>query len=157
MSGWILAMQGGGDAEPLRTFDHTFSRNRWCGIDRAVSDGINAVVPGSVPRDLLYGSGDVPFPEFLTSADRASVDKALPDLARRGPAPQYLTNETLTWARAEPKDPDVGEGLALAVEGWRWTCAGSSRDPRPARLAFETLHRLFPASDWAKRTGYWYP
>jgi hypothetical protein len=144
-------------AEPLRTFDHTFSRNWWCGIERADSDGINAVVTGSVPRDLLYATGEVPFPEFLTAQERSSVARELEALTRKGPAPQYLTNEALTWARARPNDPDAAEALALAVEGWRWTCPGSSRDPRPARLAFETLHRLFPGSTWAKRTRYWHP
>jgi hypothetical protein len=144
-------------ADPLRTFDHTFSRNWWCGIERASEDGIYASAPSSAVRELLYGKGEVPFPEFLTTAEREEVQRELNAMAALGPAPQYLAGEALKWVRGRPKDVDVAEALAQVVEGWRWTCPGATRDPQLARRSFETLHRLFPQSEWAKRTRYWYP
>jgi hypothetical protein len=72
-----------------------------------------------------------------------------------GPAPTYLAIEAVKWAKARPNDPDAAEALAHAVEAGRWGCTDATTRPA-SRSAFQTLHRLFPTSEWARRTKYWY-
>ncbi|HEX9365479.1 MAG TPA: hypothetical protein VF921_02570 [Vicinamibacterales bacterium] len=47
------------------------------------------------------------------------------------------------------------ERPAHAVEGTRWACA-DEKTSAASRAAFQTLHRLFPKTDWALKTKYWY-
>ena len=56
-----------------------------------------------------------------------------------------------------PDDPAAPEALARVVDGWRWTCgeAATTTPPLPQQ-AFALLHRLFPKSEAAQRTKYWY-
>ena len=140
--------------EPARKFDHTFGTNWWCGFDQR-SDPGKAGTADSVLIELLYPDHRVPYPMFLTAVERATTERELREMAAAGPARDYITAEAIKWARARPTDPDAAEALAKAVEGWRWSCGGNTNPDLPQR-AFETLHRLFPQSDWAKQTRYWY-
>jgi hypothetical protein len=141
--------------EPARQFDHVFRRNWWCGVDKTGREQFTAPESDSGLLALLYGGPSVPFPEFLTAAERATVERELTQLAALGPGPDYLALEAVKWARAAPKDVNAAEALAHAVEGGRWSCEGK-RDPELSRRAFQTLHRLFPDSRWAAQTKYWY-
>ena len=138
--------------EAGRTFEHTFRRNWWCGAEATA---------GQPSRDrsdlipLLYGKGEVPFPPFVTTDERATVAGERAALARAGPGPNYLATEAVAWARAYPRDPLAAEALALAVEGTRWGCNDQGTTAL-SRSAFQTLHKLFPRTDWARRTKYWY-
>ena len=53
--------------------------------------------------------------------------------------------------RAAPMDRLPG--LVRWARGWG--CADKTTSAA-SRAAFQTLHRLFPRSDWARRTKYWY-
>jgi hypothetical protein len=76
-------------------------------------------------------------------------------LAALGPSATYLATEAVTWAKSRPQDPDAAEALAHAVEGTRWAC-GNEKSSAASQAAFQTLHRLFPKSEWARKTKYWY-
>lgn len=137
--------------EPANTFDHTFRRNWWCSFApegserRRVESGLLTIV---------Y-QGDMPSPSFVSAGDRSALDREFTALAATGTAPTYLAREAVTWAVARPSDQDAAEALAHAVEGTRWGCADKTTSAA-SRAAFQTLHRLFPRTDWARRTKYWY-
>ena len=141
--------------EPPRRFDHTFRNNWWCGFaDRNTPDRRGTA--GGDWIGLIYPEERVPFPAFVTDTERTKLDEELTAIAATGSARSYLTAEAIQWAQSRPSDPDAAEALALAVEGWRWSnCADGSDSPLPQR-AFQTLHKLFPRSEWARRTKYWY-
>ena len=132
---------------PSRRFGHAFPRNWWCGVeDRA--DGT------ALP--LLAGEG-VPFPVFVTEAERRDTARELDALKAVGVPRVYLTGAAIGWARARRTDPDAAEALALAIEGWRWSsCNSDGPKSDLPRSAFALLHGQFPDSEWAKQTKYWY-
>jgi hypothetical protein len=132
---------------PPRRFGQRFPRNWWCRIDDR-ADGTALA--------LLAGEG-VPFPVFVTEAERRDTAIELDALKAAGVPRVYLTGAAIDWARARGTDPDAAEALALAIEGWRWSSCGSdgAKSNLP-RTAFALLHRQFPDSEWAKKTKYWY-
>jgi hypothetical protein len=132
--------------EPSRELEHTFRRNWWCDLHHRQSSDL---------LPLLYGTDEAPQPSFVTVAERKAAEDERWALNRIGPAPNYLAAEAVKWARARPTDPDMAEALARAVQGTRWGC-GDDKTSNASRLAFQTLHRLFPESEWTRRTRYWY-
>ncbi len=160
--GMHLSVQGIDDTvtfelrEPARQFDHIFRRNWWCRVDAGVESRFAGGASDSATIALLYEDGDVPFPEFVGPAERATTEAELKQLAALPPGPDYLASEAIAWARARPTDTNAAEALALAVEGSRWTCEGT-KNADLSRRAFQTLHRVFPQTSWAKQTKYWYP
>ena len=139
--------------ELSRQFDHTFRRNWWCGRDdergRYPGDSDSQVM------QFLYPGGVVPYPVFLEKAEIAGVEAERDAIGTLGPAPNYLAAEAVKWARARPSDLDAAEALAHAVEGTRWGCT-NDETTRMSRAAFQTLHQLFPKTEWARKTKYWY-
>jgi hypothetical protein len=135
-----------------RTFDHTFRRNWWCEFSRGDS---RVPVSESALLPILYRGQDVPAPSFVSADERAAAQRDRDALAALGPAPNHLAAEAVTWAKARPSDLDAAEALAHAVEGTRWGC-GNARTTDASRTAFQTLHQLFPRSEWAQKTKYWY-
>jgi hypothetical protein len=137
--------------EPAKTFDHLFRRNWWCSFDPRSPE---RHAPDAELLTLLY-QGGMPSPSFLSSDERSALDVELAALAKLGAGPTYLAREAITWAEAHPSDPDAAEALAHAVEGTRWGCT-DEKTTAASRAAFQTLHRLFPKSEWARKTKYWY-
>ncbi len=137
-------------AEPARKLDYVFHVNWWCGSEITR-------FPDTAWMEWLYPQRVVPYPEFLSNAERAAVDREVTALVGIGPARAYLAAEAIKWAKAKPDDLNAAETLARIVDGWRRSCA-DAEPPRweLSREAFQTLHRLFPQSEWAKRTRYWY-
>jgi len=144
------------ETEPSRKFDHLFRRNWWCGVRQPSYE--RQATPPQVA--FVYPGGDVPSPSFLTSGERAAAEQELAALDRIGNGTIYLATEAVAWAKGRPSDQNAAEALAHAVEGTRWAACFDEKDPkattRASRAAFQTLHRLFPDSEWAKRTKYWY-
>jgi hypothetical protein len=129
-----------------RRFDHVYKDNWWCGFPES-----SATLPE------LYDNQPIPSPSFLSTEERMALNNELSALRTAGPAERYLTSEALAWARAVPTDLNAAEALAHAIEGWRWSYCGRGDTPSDLpRQAFRTLHRLFPKSQWAARTKYWY-
>ena len=96
-----------------------------------------------------------PAPRFIAPADvgtRAEEQRVL------GAAPglQHISGVLFEWSRDEPSNPAVAEALSRFVNGWRQACRKDALDSPAPRLAFETLHRQFPNSAWARRTRFWY-
>jgi hypothetical protein len=141
-----------GEKGLAREFEHTFRRNWWCAIPKGES-GVPSSESALLPA--LYRSGDVPAPSFLSADERAAAAREREALAALGPAPNYLAAEAVKWARGRPSDLDAAEALAHAVEGTRWGC-GDARTTAASRTAFQTLHQLFPKTEWAQKTKYWY-
>jgi hypothetical protein len=100
-------------------------------------------------------SGTEPWPAFVTPAEREATERELGALRAVGSFRDYLAVKTLEWAKAEPNDPELAEALSLTIEGGHWSC-GTADSADLSQRAFQMLHRLFPNSDWAKRTKYWY-
>lgn len=144
-------------------FDHQ-SYNWWCapGHDRwgGEATGRHAPRAGDAPEILFPHfealAPPASFPEFLSAGERQGLAAERAALVEVGSAANYLAGEAVNWARAEPKNPLVAEALALAVEGTRWGACYSDDTGARSKLAFQTLHKLFPNSEWAKRTKYWY-
>jgi hypothetical protein len=139
-------------SQPRRTFDHTFRRNWWCSF---AADGSEKRTPKSELIALLYPDGTVPYPAFLSGGELEQTERELSALGALGAAPKYLANEAVQWARARPSDIDAAEALAHAVDGIHWGCADDNTMVA-SRTAFQTLHKLFPKSEWARKTKYWY-
>jgi hypothetical protein len=94
-------------------------------------------------------------PAFITAADRAKAAEEVKRLAALGPAPNYLAAQAVRWANANPNSDLAPEALHLAVRATRYGC----RDERTgsfSKQAFDTLHRKYPRSEWAKKTPYWF-
>jgi len=141
--------------ELSRSFDHTFRRNWWCGSEDERGRYAGGPDGTSQVMQFLYPGNAVPYPAFLSKADIAAVQQERDNISALGPAPNYLAAEAVRWAKARPSDLDAAEALAHAVEGTRWGCT-NEETTQMSRAAFQTLHQLFPKTDWARRTKYWY-
>jgi hypothetical protein len=140
--------------DPDAEFDRLLHRNWWCELDARIRNG--KVGEGSSELlGLLYQGNRVPAPSFLSVEDRGAADREMQALAAIRSMRRYLGAEALTWVRTKPRGIDVAEALAQTVQGWRFGC-GDDAKWDIARQAFTALHRLFPQSDAAKRTKYWY-
>ncbi len=71
----------------------------------------------------------------------------------------YLAAQAIRHAQAHPDDPKVPEALGLALEAIHYGGCGVNiaNETRISREAFNLLKRRYPASEWAKKTKYWYP
>ena len=137
--------------EPARRFGHAyFQKNWWCPGE---------LRPDSGSGSLTYGTDQpMPYPSFVTVAERANVDAELTALRALGEPRVFFMSTAIAWARARPADPLAAEALALSIEGWRWSAcdfSAGTKSSLPSR-AFALLHRQFPDSEWARRTRYWY-
>jgi hypothetical protein len=142
------------ERQPARKFDHLFRRNWWCSFadDARPSE---RWTPNSELIELLYTGRSIGVPSFLSADERAAAEREVNAMSALGTAPTYLAREAVKWAVARPSDTDAAEALAHAVEGTRWGCTDQSTTPA-SRSAFQTLHRLFPRTEWARKTRYWY-
>jgi hypothetical protein len=132
---------------PFRRFGHAFPRNWWCSVDQGAGDG----------AARLLTPGGVPFPPFISEAERRATAAELEALNGAGVPRVWLASAAIEWGQARRTDPDAAEALALAIEGWRWSpCQDDGPKSDLPRRAFAMLHRQFPRSEWAQRTKYWY-
>ena len=138
--------------EPRRTFGN-FVPVWWCAPGQLLSARERA--QRSEMIRLLYQSSEITTPSFIGAEERAAATRERDALDRVGAGPRYLAIEALNWAKSRPTDPEVAEVLSRLVNNWRRACR-EDRDADLARQAFQTLHRQFPNSEWAKRTKYWY-
>lgn len=109
----------------------------------------------SLPLREVYMDGGVPFPSFLSEAQRSAVIKQWADLQSFPAAPSWMAQQTLLWATSHPRDLRVPEALHLVVHATRYGCTDSASSGY-SRQAFTLLHSRYPHSDWAKKTPYWF-
>lgn len=77
------------------------------------------------------------------------------DASGVGTAPNYLCQQAVAWAQADPGDPRVPEALHRAVKATRYGCTDEETG-RWSKETFQTLHRQYPDSPWTAKTPYWF-
>ena len=92
---------------------------------------------------------------FLSAAERSAV--ALEQRALRGlpNATDYYVMHVLAWAKVKPHDSSLPRMLHVAVRSTRGGCISQDTGTLSYR-AFRLLQTKYGASDWAKKTPYWY-
>jgi hypothetical protein len=136
----------------------SFRDNWWCGVTPTKGNP----PAGQAALDstfgyglrLLYGTAH-PDAAFLAPADRSQAEGEFEKLASLSSAPTLLSTQTIEYVRAHPDDPRAPEALALAVRSTRYGC-GDAGTGKQSEAAFRLLHQRYAASEWAKRTKYWY-
>ena len=86
---------------------------------------------------VVYQSARIPPPAFLTETERARASREFEQLASFGTAPNYLSNEAITWARTRPRMP-------MLPRRWRGPSpvrTSAAPMPAPARSPSERLRR----------------
>jgi tetratricopeptide (TPR) repeat protein len=109
----------------------------------------------SSPLRDVYPEDKFPSPFFLTADDRTTAAKEHTELEAQSAAPNWLGKRALDWASAHPDDPRVPEALHLVVRAWRYGCTESS-GTNYSKAAYDLLHKRYPASEWTKKTPFWF-
>jgi hypothetical protein len=135
---------------PRREVGHS-RQNWWCVTNGRLAPPTRFPHASELDRLIAPDSMTRPLP-FLSDAEGVTARQQQDALVDAGSPQGYLAEEAVKWAQAAPTDLRAAEALALAVQGGRWSCGVSAS----SRRAFQTLHRLFPKSEWARRTRYWY-
>jgi hypothetical protein len=94
-------------------------------------------------------------PGFLNDAQRSALAAEKRKLEALQIGGNDLCIRAVEWAKRSPTDPRVPEALHLAVKATRFGCRDKQTQQR-SRLAFDTLHKQYPNSAWAKKTRYYY-
>lgn len=139
---------GVGRRTPLNQQD-LYRDNWWCGAAfQPATDEENREVLAFTPvstQPLL----------FLSAAEKAAAEREWTTLDSVGAGPNYIVDQVIKWANANPNDPRVPEALHLAVTTTRYGC-GDKETGRWSKAAFDLLHRKYPNTTWAKKTPYWF-
>lgn len=126
-------------------------RDNWWMLVRPVDD--NSPVHEALFD--LYPDGHFGPSEFLPDSQRSSGVKEWRQLTQQADnSVNYLCAQTIDWAQAHPQDARVPQALHLAVEATHY--GQSNNSTVFSKQAFELLHRRYPASEWTKKTKYWY-
>jgi len=100
------------------------------------------------------GSGvqKAPTLPFLSASDKSLSKTELAKLKAQGSASTFMGKIVLAYGKGHPADPRLPEALALIVKA---THLGP-KDSATSKQAFETLHKKYAGSLWAKKTPYHY-
>jgi len=93
-------------------------------------------------------------PPFLTATDTAEANKEILTLQHIPCASDYFATQTLNWVKTHPTDPNNSELLGFAMRVVRNASRTSDTKELNHQL-FDTLHKKYPASEWAKRYTTW--
>ena len=150
-----------GEADGLRD-------NWWCALSPSPSGSTatyEAYQPGlysrsgtridAVTAGLYDDPAVVPPAAFLTAEEQAQAAREWQALDRIESAPDFFGREVKAWAATHPTDARVAEALHRVVRATRFGCT-TDTSPDTSREAFTLLHKLFPQSEWAKQTPYWF-
>jgi hypothetical protein len=135
--------------------------NWWCALTPTpenqsyARDYYRMFIKMSSPLREIYPEDKFPSPLFLTADDRAAAEKEHADLEAHSAAPNWLGKRAVEWATAHPEDPRVPEALHLVVRAWRYGCPEGSEE-NYSKAAYDLLHKRYPASEWTKKTPYWF-
>jgi hypothetical protein len=83
-------------------------------------------------------------------------------LSKIAAAPQYLTDELTAWIKDSSwldrwwYGDEMAEALALTVRATRFGCHRDGSNRAYSHAAFSLLHEMFPDSEAAAHTRYWY-
>lgn len=96
-------------------------------------------------------------PPYLSADERAKARAEFDRVTGTPPAPIFMGQRAVDYAKAHPDDPDVPEALALTVRATRFGCVGAAAENTSvSKAAFQLLHAKYPKSAWAAKTKYYY-
>jgi hypothetical protein len=142
------------DTDPKRRIDSYLRRNWWCTANGVV--GLNHAEPSRL-IPLLYGERRPSAASFLEPGEAETAAQERKQLIALGPAHVFLAHQAIALAKQRPDAVEIAEILARVVEGGRWDRCDASQTDSASQRAFETLHKVYPKSSWARRTRLWWP
>lgn len=118
-------------------------------------------------KPLSIGDRPAPAPRFLSKEQRAEADREQQALRQLSLRSIFLAPTLMAWASAKPNDAEAPKALHLLVASTRneysWapiaeegSAAHWELRSKYSKQAFAMLHKLYPNSDWAKKTKYYY-
>lgn len=118
-------------------------------------------------KPVSIGERPAPAPRFLNEEQRAEGEREQQSLRQLSLRSIFLAPTLMAWASAKPNDAEAPKALHLLVASMRnespWAYAAEERLPaqtelrnKYSRQAFAMLHKLYPNSDWARKTKYYY-
>jgi hypothetical protein len=135
--------------------DH-YRDNWWCGHWTDDSSAQGNQQEGPSPAQLAPLA-------FLTTQQKQQAESEAARLNKLPSGLVWTAQRAIAYVKAHPADKDAAETLALIVQGTHWGCDVDYRPqaavgPQRAvsKEAFEMLHRLYPKSEWALKTKYYY-
>lgn len=96
---------------------------------------------------------------FLSDGAQAAAARERRSLEALPIRTRWLAEALLAWAATKPDEAEAPKALHFLVASTRMECLGSERKtsaPNHSRRAFELLHSLWPRSEWAAKTKYWF-
>ncbi|GAC1632380.1 MAG: hypothetical protein NVS9B14_05570 [Candidatus Acidiferrum sp.] len=160
--GWRPNVEAGSGRETLDIAKiDSYRDNWWCSRARdtrdAWPDGNYYEMRSDLtaPLLLLYPTGSVPSPEYLSNAARDSASEELSKIQRSGAAVRELGDPVLNWAAQHPEDPRVPAALHYLNRADRYGCSETTK-LNYSKLTFQLLHKHYPNSEWTKKTPYWF-
>jgi hypothetical protein len=95
---------------------------------------------------------------FLTQTEQSAAAKERDQLNTLPGGVVWLGRRAIAYVKEHPDDKDGAEALGLTVRATRYGCFLEKDGDKKAvsKEAFTMLHRLYPKSDWAARTPYYY-
>lgn len=127
--------------------------NYWCG---KWGDG------EQINEENSAGAPSAPAVERLPFLTAEQAEAAASERMRLNELPQgtvWLGQRTIAYVRSHPDDKEAAEALALTVRATHYGCDTWEPDSERrtvSKEAFEMLHRLYPKSEWAEKTKYYY-
>jgi hypothetical protein len=98
--------------------------------------------------------------QFLAPAEHAEAERQRAVFERLPVRTRWLADALLKWAAGKPDHLEAPKALHLLVASARMECEGSAAPkpdaPNHSREAFQLLHKLWPRSEGAARTKYWF-
>jgi hypothetical protein len=148
-----IVRPGFGRMTPLMKSDPF--RDNWWALEGSVQGDARDVEHEALAD--LYPKGSAGPPDFLSKDQIATAQREWQKMVEGGGnAVNFLASETIGWTTAHPQDPRVPEALYLVVEATHYGPADGKKSREYSKQAFDILHRRYPASEWTKKTKYWY-
>ncbi len=97
--------------------------------------------------------------QFLTDAEQSQLNAERAELAALPVRTRWLADPLLAWAATKPDIVEAPKALHFLVASTRLECSSDRAKPNgptPSRKAFDLLHALWPDSEWAGSTPYWF-
>lgn len=146
------------------TYDEIYSVLKTPAMQPYVTDGLDRRPDDPAEIDnyrdnwwCAWGERETPaIPEWLTAAAKAEAQKELAALRAMPPAATWLARRAVELAQATPGEARNGELLHLAVRATRYGCGLDDSTSAASRAAFRLLHKMYPKSEWARKTPYYF-
>jgi len=135
------------------TYDE-YRQNWWCSTIPPNSGNEDTGTVDDLASSPAPPAKAVPYPFFLTPADRSEAEGELAQLRKIPNAANYFATEALAWQQGHPHDPRTADLLGEALRVERNSCSEKST-PALAHELFDVLHRNYPQSAWTKKYPTW--